>query len=218
MSTISGRHMEEPSTSTYARHLQVFSIDIDMFWSRSLIFCTFSREKPWKMSLFVGACVFVCIYIYIYVYIYINIWFCIFPTCDCVFFRLFFRDKSMIFRHFHRHLQGTLSTFDIDICRHLNQHLCTTLHSHHKLRPPSPVLSCAQPHGEPRGTYLPSCWLLFQWAADIVYAECVCSECLTECVKKLPPNRQFTEIVCFRSSPAHLHTIPCDPRMRQCAP
>jgi len=31
MSTISGRHLEEPSTSKYVRHLQVFSIDIDIF-------------------------------------------------------------------------------------------------------------------------------------------------------------------------------------------
>ena len=31
MSTISGRHFEKPSTSTYVRHLQVFSIDIDIF-------------------------------------------------------------------------------------------------------------------------------------------------------------------------------------------
>jgi len=30
-------------------------------------------------------------------------------------------------RHFHRHLQGTLSTCDIDICRHLNRHLYTPL-------------------------------------------------------------------------------------------
>jgi len=41
MSTISGRHLEEPSTSTYVRHLQVFSTDIDIFWSQSLIFATF---------------------------------------------------------------------------------------------------------------------------------------------------------------------------------
>jgi len=33
----------------------------------------------------------------------------------------------MYFRHFHRHLQGTLLTFDINICRHLNWHVCTPL-------------------------------------------------------------------------------------------
>jgi len=127
MSTISGRHLEEPSTSTYVRHLQVFSIDIDIFLSQSLIFCTFSRENAWKMSLFVCVCVCVCIYIYMY----INIWFCIFSTYDSGFFGLFFRDKSIYFRHFHphfhRHLQGTLSAFDIEICRHLIRHLYTPL-------------------------------------------------------------------------------------------
>ena len=43
------------------------------------------------------------------------------------FLGLFFRDKLIYFRHLHRHLQGTLLTFDIDICRHLNRHLCTPL-------------------------------------------------------------------------------------------
>ena len=37
----------------------------------------------------------------------------------------------------------------------------------------------------------------------VVTAGVLCSarECLTECVKKLPPNRQFTEIV--RTRPSH---------------
>jgi len=39
------------------------SIDIDIFWSQSLIFCTSSRRNAWKMSFFVGVCV--CVYIYI---------------------------------------------------------------------------------------------------------------------------------------------------------
>ena len=80
------------------------------------------------------------------------------------------------------------------------------------------TLICAAARRANRNIYPPSRGILFQWAANIVYDECVCSECLTDCVKKLPPNRQFTEIVCFRPSPAHLHTIPCDPRMRQCEP
>ena len=123
MSKISGRHLEEPSTSTHVRHLQVFSIDIDIFWSQSLMFCTFPHENAWKMSLLVGVRMCVCIYIYIY----INTWFFILSTYDSGFFGLFFRDKSRHFRHFHQHLQGTLLTFDIDICRHLNPHLCTPL-------------------------------------------------------------------------------------------
>jgi len=40
-----------------------------------------------------------------------------FSKNDSEFLGLFPRDKSIYFRHFHRHLQGTLSTFDIDICR-----------------------------------------------------------------------------------------------------
>jgi len=123
MSTILGRHLEELSTSTNARHFQVFSIDIDIFWSQSLISCTCSRGNAWKVSLFVGVGVRVCMYIYIY----INAWFCIWSTYDSGFFGLFSRDKSIYFRHLHRNLQGTLSTFDIDICRHLNQHLCNPL-------------------------------------------------------------------------------------------
>ena len=62
------------------------------------------------------------------------IWFCIFSTYDSGFLGLFSLDKSIYFRHFHRHLQGTLSTFDIDICRHLNRHLCTPLFiGHHQI-------------------------------------------------------------------------------------
>jgi len=69
----------------------------------------------------------VCVCVYIYIYIYINIWFCIFSTHDSGFFGLFPRDRLTYFLHFHRRLQRTLSTFDIDICRHLNRHLCTPL-------------------------------------------------------------------------------------------
>jgi len=87
--------------------------------------CSFSRENALKMSLFVG----VCVCVYMYVYICINIRFYIFPTYDSVFFGIFSRDKSIYFRHFCRHLQGTLLTFDIDICRHLNGHLYTPLHT-----------------------------------------------------------------------------------------
>jgi len=54
MLTISGQYLEEPSTSTHIQHLQVFSIDIDIFWSQFLIFVTFSRKNAWKLSLFVG--------------------------------------------------------------------------------------------------------------------------------------------------------------------
>jgi len=43
------------------------------------------------------------------------------------FFGAFFPWYINIFRYFHGHLQGTLSIFDIDICRHLNRHLCTPL-------------------------------------------------------------------------------------------
>jgi len=125
MLTILGRHLEDPSTSTYVRHLQIFSIDIDIFWSQSLFFCTFSRENARKTWMSLSFCVCVCVCKYMYVYI--NIWFCIFSTYDSGFFGLFPRDKSIYFRHFHRHLQGTLSTFDIDICRHLNRHLYTPL-------------------------------------------------------------------------------------------
>jgi len=73
-----GSTFGEPLTSTYVWHLQVFSIDIDIFWSQSLIFCTFPRENAWKMSLFVGVCVCACVYIYIYQHIilhFFNIWF-----------------------------------------------------------------------------------------------------------------------------------------------
>jgi len=88
------------------------------------IFCTFSRENAWKMSLCVCVCV-LCIYIYIYIYIYQHMimHFSTSSTYDSGCFGLFPRDKSIYFRHSNRHLQGTLSTFDIDICRHLNRHL-----------------------------------------------------------------------------------------------
>jgi len=68
MSTISGRHLKKPLSSTYFRHLQVLPINMDIFWRQILFFCTFPRENAEKMSFFVGGCVLCVIYIYILTY------------------------------------------------------------------------------------------------------------------------------------------------------
>ena len=78
-------------------------IDIDIFWSPSLIFRTFSRENAWKMSL--------CV----------NIWFCIFQHMILGFLGFLFRVNRYIFDISttfagnlvdirHRHLQTSDST------------------------------------------------------------------------------------------------------------
>ena len=102
MSTISGRHLKEPSTSTYVRHLQVFWIDIDIFWSQSLIFCTLSCENAWKISL----CVCVCTYTYI-------------STYDCAFY-----DSG--FWGFFSVINQYIFNISIDICREPCWHSTST--------------------------------------------------------------------------------------------
>ena len=99
-----------------------FQSTLTFFGVSPLCFALFLMKMLEKWA-FLWVCVCVCAYIYIY----INTRFFILSTYDSGFFGLFFRDKSRHFRHFHQHLQGTLLTFDIDICRHLNPHLCTPL-------------------------------------------------------------------------------------------
>jgi len=112
------RPYQETSTSTYyIQHLQVFSIDIDIFWSQSLIFCTFSRENAWKMSLFVGICVCVCINIYISRKI-LHIRFCFFGAFCPLIIRYVFDISIDICREPCRHSTSTFADIWIDICIH----------------------------------------------------------------------------------------------------
>ena len=141
MSTVSGRHLEEPSTSTYVRYLQVFSSDIDTFWMMMIAFITiksslvplieglcaqmsvpnFLHFFSWKClkNKPFCVCVRVCLYINMGISIHDSAFF---QHMYLVFLGFFSMINRYAFEICHRHSQGTLSTFDIDICRHLNRH------------------------------------------------------------------------------------------------